>query len=381
VTDEHLRERSVGQVRRSQEASEERERCRVQLGPLAPPLLDDQVDEVGVLLGHCSRILLGYILPKKHLTSKLTKEDFVSDKPTQHDAPPTMLAVRLHPPGGIEGLAYERVETPRLRAGEALVRVHAAAITRDELTWAEDRLPAIPSYEVSGVVAALAPGVTGIAVGDAVYALTCFDRDGAAAEYVAVPADLLAPKPATLGHVESAAIPLAALSALQGLFDHGGLEEGQRVLVTGAAGGVGHFATQLARLRGAQVIAAGFDEAAVDGVDLVFDTAGGDLLARSRAIVREGGRVVSVAEEPPPISSSAKVEARYFVVEPNRRQLEELTRLVERGELSPAVDSVFHLADARSAFERSMARGKRGKVVLRVVEEEVTTAIAASPRG
>jgi NADPH:quinone reductase-like Zn-dependent oxidoreductase len=153
------------------------------------------------------------------------------------------------------------------------------------------------------------------------------------------------------------------------------------VLVTGAAGGVGHFATQLARLRGAQVIAAGFDEAAVDGVDLVFDTAGGDLLARSRAIVREGGRVVSVAEEPPPISSSAKVEARYFVVEPNRRQLEELTRLVERGELSPAVDSVFHLADARSAFERSMARGKRGKVVLRVVEEEVTTAIAASPRG
>ena len=138
---------------------------------------------------------------------------------------------------------------------EALVRVHAAAITRDELEWPLDRLPAIPSYELSGVVAALGPVVGDVAVGDAVYALTAFDRDGVAAEYAAVPAALLAPKPRRLDHVESAAVPLAALSAWQGLFEHGGLEAGERVLIHGATGGVGHFATQLARRRGAYVTA------------------------------------------------------------------------------------------------------------------------------
>ena len=119
------------------------------------------------------------------------------------------------------------------------MEVHAAALTRDELEWPVDRLPAIPSYELSGVVVDVADDVERVAVGDAVYALTEFDRDGVAAAYAAVPASLLAPKPSTLDHVESAAIPLPALSAWQGLFDHGRLQKGQRALVTGAAGGVG----------------------------------------------------------------------------------------------------------------------------------------------
>ncbi len=303
----------------------------------------------------------------------------------------TMRAIRLHVAGGPEALVLEEIETPRLRAGEALVRVHAAAITRDELEWPTDRLPAIPSYELSGVVAAVAPDVDDVAIGEPVYALTGFDRDGVAADYAAVPANLLAPKPHSLDHVECAAIPLAALSAWQGLFDHGRLEQGQRVLIHGAAGGVGHFATQLARSRGAHVIGTAspenigrarefgahevldhtnirFEEE-LDPVDLVFDTVGGELLARSPAIVRRGGRLVSVAEEPPKTPPEAGIQATYFVVEPNRDQLVELARLVDGGDLRPAIDSVFPLADARAAFERSMATGKRGKVVLRVADD------------
>src|SRR5919201_2202777 len=159
------------------------------------------------------------------------------------EMPETMQAVRLREAKGVDGLALERVTTPTTRRDEVLVRVHAAAITRDELDWPTDRLPAIPSYELSGT-----------ADGEDVWALLAFDRDGAAAEYVAAPAELLAPKPRTLGHVESAAIPLPALSAWQALFDHGRLAAGERVLIHGAAGGVGQFATQLARWRGAYVI-------------------------------------------------------------------------------------------------------------------------------
>jgi NADPH:quinone reductase-like Zn-dependent oxidoreductase len=281
----------------------------------------------------------------------------------------------------------ETIESPRLRPGEALVRVHAAAITRDELEWPVDRLPAIPSYELSGVVDAVAADIDVVVVGQPVYALTGFDRDGVAAEYAAVPADVLAAKPSTLDHVASAAVPLAALSAWQGLFDHGGLEEGERVLVHGAAGGVGHFATQLARWRGAYVIGtasldnldaaselganevldgkSGRFETEVAPVDLVFDTVGGDLLARSPGALRKGGRIVSVAEEPP---ESAPGEASHFVVEPSRDQLTEIARLVDEGVLRPAIDSVFPLFEARAAFERSLAHGKRGKVVLQVAE-------------
>jgi NADPH:quinone reductase-like Zn-dependent oxidoreductase len=295
-----------------------------------------------------------------------------------------MRAIRLHAPGGLHRLVAERVETPSPGSGEALVRVHAAAITRDELDWPADRLPATPSYELSGVVVAAGPHVDDLAVEDPVYALADFERDGAAAEYAVVAAELLAPKPQALSYVESAAVPLAALGAWQGLFDHGKLAPGERVLVHGAAGGVGSFAIQLARHRGAHVIGtastSGVDtarelgadevvdntrarfEEAVDPVDLVFDTAGGELLERSPAILRDGGRLVSVAEEP-------SGEGVYFIVEPNREQLVEIGRLADGGALQALVDSVFPLGEARQAFERSMQPGKRGKVVLRVVDD------------
>jgi NADPH:quinone reductase-like Zn-dependent oxidoreductase len=274
-----------------------------------------------------------------------------------------MRAIRLIAPGGFDDLALDDVPIPRIEAGEALVQVHAAAITRDELEWPVDRLPAIPSYELSGVVAEVAPDVADVAVGDAVYSLTPFARDGAAAEYVSVPAVYLAAKPSTLSHVESAALPMPGLTAWQGLFERGGLEAGQRVVIHGAKGGVGHVAAQLVQERGAQVVEA---DGAIEAVDLVFDTVGGDLLRRSPEMVRSGGRLVSVAEEPPE-PPRPDITAGYFVVDPNREQLAELAGLADVGKLRVAVDSVFPLGEARAAFERVQERGKRGKVVLEVV--------------
>jgi NADPH:quinone reductase-like Zn-dependent oxidoreductase len=248
-----------------------------------------------------------------------------------------------------EGLRLEEIDTPEPGPGDALIRVHAAAITKDELDWPTDRLPAIPSYEVSGEL---------VHGGDEVYALTDFGRDGVAAEYAVVPVNLLAPKPHSLDHIQSAAVPMPALTAWQGLFDHGRLEAGQRVLVTGASGGVGHVAAQLARHRGAEVIALTRQDRLedVEPVDLVFDTVGGELLERAAAL---GRRVVGVATEPAP-------PGIYFVVEPNGGQLAEITKLVDAGELQPEIDSVYPIEDFKTAFDRLRAPGKHGKVVLEV---------------
>src|SRR5262249_46589288 len=158
-----------------------------------------------------------------------------------------MLAARLTAPNRLE---VAQIDDPTPGPGGALIRVHAAAIPPDELTWPLDRLPAIPSYEISGTVAALGPGVNGLAVDDAVFALTPFDRDGGAAEYAVVPSAVVASKPKTLDHIQSAAIPLAGLSAWQAIFDHGGLQRGGRGIVTGARRRRGHFARPLARRGG-----------------------------------------------------------------------------------------------------------------------------------
>jgi NADPH:quinone reductase-like Zn-dependent oxidoreductase len=290
-----------------------------------------------------------------------------------------MRVVRLRAPGGPEQLAVEEAGRPRPGPGEALVRVQAAAITRGELQWPVDRLPAIPSYELAGVVEEAGPGVAGVEPGDEVFALTPFDRDGVAADFAVVPAELLAARPRSLSRAESAALPLPSLSAWQGLFDHGRLAAGERVLIHGAAGAVGGLAVQLARTRDACVVgtaaaaelglvrelgaqeavdATGFEDA-VAPVDLVFDTVGGERLRRSGAVLRPGGRLVSVAEEPPD-------GGEYFTVEPNRGQLWSIARLADAGELRRPSVEIFPLASAREAFARSLERGRRGKVVLAV---------------
>jgi NADPH:quinone reductase-like Zn-dependent oxidoreductase len=281
-----------------------------------------------------------------------------------------MRVVRLRAPGGPEQLAVEEADRPQPGPGEALVRVHAAAITRGELDWPVDRLPAIPSYELSGVVEEVGPGVASVAAGDEVFALTPYDRDGVAADYTAVPAEHLVAKPRALGHAESAAIPLPALSAWQGLFDHGRLGAGERVLIHGAAGSVGGYAVQFARAAGAHVIgtasAASLDlvlalgaheavdaatrfEDAVEPVDVVFETAGGARLRRSFAVLGAGGRLISVAEEPPD-------GGVYFIVEPNRDQLTSTARLADAGQLRPRPSTSSR---SRQRARRSRAASSR----------------------
>lgn len=233
-----------------------------------------------------------------------------------------------------DGLRLEEIAEPEPGPDEVLVRVHAAAITRDELTWSTDRLPAIPSYELCGVVES---------TGEEVIALTPFDRDGVAAEFAAVPKSLLAPKPSALSYEQAAALPMPGTTAWQALVVHGKLKTGERVLITGARGGVGHIAAELARKLGATLVEEG------EACELLFDTTGGEPLARSAP---GAARIVTIAAEAP--------GAQYFVVEPDGAQLRALP------ELQPQIDSVFPLDQFEAAFARTAQHGKRGKVVLRV---------------
>src|SRR5436305_3589034 len=259
-----------------------------------------------------------------------------------------MKAVRLYSRGGPEALRFEDAPTPRPGPGEVLVRVRAAGVTPTELLWAPTwttrdgaprPLPVIPGHEFSGEVAALGEGVTALRVGEAVYGMNDWFADGAQAEYcLARPADV-ARKPASVDHARAAATPISALTAWQGLFERGRLAAGERVLIHGGAGGVGGFAVQLARRRGARVTATasagnvdfvrglGADEVIdyraerfegrVRGVDAVFDTVGGDTLQRSWGVMKPGGRLVTVAasEEGSP---DERTRATFFIVETRR---------------------------------------------------------------
>ena len=309
-----------------------------------------------------------------------------------------MKAIRLHARGGPEQLVYEDAPKPELIPGDALIRVHATGITPAELTWAEtyrncdgtDRLPAIPGHEVSGVVESVADGVSDELIGAAIYALTSFCRDGAAAEYVAVRAADLAPKPKTLGHAQAAAVPLSALTAWQAFFDHAHLAPGQRVLIHGAAGGVGTFAVQIAHWYGAYVIGTasaqnrdfllslGADEVidyrqtrfehVVHDVDVALDTIGGETRERSWQVLTPNGILVSLTG-PIKESEAAAHDRRglFFIVEPNQEQLCEIAALIDSSAIRPVVSETVPLARAREAFERGVAGHTRGKLALQVI--------------
>ncbi|MEV7326331.1 NADP-dependent oxidoreductase [Streptomyces sp. NPDC093970] len=320
-----------------------------------------------------------------------------------------MRAVRAHKRGGPEQLVYENAPRPTPAAGEVLVSVRAASVTNGELAWdatwtdsfdgsGSDRTPVVPSHEVSGVVAELGPGVTGLSVGDEVYGLIPFVRDGAAAEYVAVPADVLAAKPSRLTHSQAAAVPLAALTAWQALVGKTSSEPGQHVLIHGGAGGVGSFAVQIAAALGARVTATasarnrefvsglGADQVIdytrerfedhVQDVDVVLDTVGGDTTARSWSVLRPGGTLVSIVQPPNPDDAAAHgARGVFFVVEPDRAGLEAITALIDDGRLTPAVDRLVPLAETRSAYEALQSEHPRGKIVIQVhqTDEDTTT--------
>jgi len=285
-------------------------------------------------------------------------------------------------------LTCQNLPVPEPAPGELLVEVRATAVTAGELTWPET-WPAIPCHDVSGVVAAAGRGVTGWQPTDKVYGLVGFDRPGAAAEYVTVPAADLAPGPAAVEHAEAAALPLGALTAWQALHEHAQLQPGQHVLVHGGAGGVGAYAVQLAAAHGARVTATaserdrdfvtglGADEVIdytgrfedqVSDVDVVIDPVGGQTLARSWPVLRSGGILIAIADEPDTAHGGrGDVRAVYFVVRPDGGQLRELAALADSRRLRPAVSLTFDLADLPAAF-RAQQHGPRppGKVVIRV---------------
>jgi NADPH:quinone reductase-like Zn-dependent oxidoreductase len=283
-------------------------------------------------------------------------------------------------------LRLEQVPVPSPGPGEVLVRVRATAVTAQELTWPEE-WPAIPCHDLSGVVAQPGPGSTGWRAGDEVYSLVGFDRPGAAAEYVTVPAADLARKPAAAGHIAAAAIPLGGLTGWQALHVHAGLQPGQHVLVHGGGGGVGAYAVQVAAAHGARVTATAsardtayvaglgarqvidytsrFEEQVRD-VDVVVDPVGGDTTVRSWPVLRPGGILVAIAEEPGGQGGRTDVRSVYFVVEPNGEQLGQLARLTDDGKLRAAVSAVFGLAELADAFAAQQARKQPGKVVIDV---------------
>jgi NADPH:quinone reductase-like Zn-dependent oxidoreductase len=305
-----------------------------------------------------------------------------------------MKAVRVRKPKGfegIDGLVYEDAPDPQPAIGDALVQVRAASFTPTELVWpletdrnGHDRGRRIPAHEGSGIVVALGVGAAGVSVGDEVFGLIDGYRDGWAAEYVAIEVRSLAPKPTTVDFVEAAAIPQAALTSWQALFDHGHLESGQTVVIHGAAGGVGTMAVHLARWAGAHVIGTGranarqrvLDvgadefvdverdgwETAVGPVDLVYDIIGGDVLARSVAIVKPGGALVSIVAPPP--TDRNDIHTVGFVRDPSGAQLRDIARLVDEGTLRPDVGAVYPLAETREAFMAKSTEHIPGKVVL-----------------
>jgi NADPH:quinone reductase-like Zn-dependent oxidoreductase len=292
---------------------------------------------------------------------------------------------------GTAGMRLAERPEPEAAGNDVVVEVHASGFTPGELSWpgtwtdrsGRDRRPSIPGHEVAGVVSALGYGTRGLAVGQRVFGLADWTRDGTLAEYVAVEARNLAPLPGDVEFETGASLPISGLTAWQGLFVHGHFQVGHSVLVHGAAGGVGSMATQLAREAGAYVIGTGraadrqtaLDFGAqefvdldndslsdVGGVDLVFDVIGGDVARRSMDLIRAGGMLVTIAG--PPEARPVDGLAVDFVVEADRAQLGEVVQRVRDGRLRTNIGNVAPLDDAVPAFNPT--ERIKGKTIIRV---------------
>lgn len=310
----------------------------------------------------------------------------------------TMKAIRIHKYGGPDALVLEDAPRPGITDDEVLVKVYAAAVNpidwKVRAGYLEDmlpiKLPIIPGWDFSGVVEETGSSVADLNPGDEVYALSDITRDGSCAEYIAVKAGIVAMKPRSVDHIQAASVPLAGLTAWQALFNMGGLEEGQRVLVHAAAGGVGSFAVQFAQNRGAYVIGTasaknrdyllelGADEVIdytvtpfedeVADVDLVLDTMSGEVQDRSWKVLRKGGILVSALG--PPDAEKAKEHGARGVpvfVQPDSAQLAEIARLIDDGAVRTNVTEVLPLEETGRAHELSETHHVRGKIVLKVI--------------
>lgn len=307
----------------------------------------------------------------------------------------TMKAIRYHEFGGPSVLKYEDAPRPTPKANEVLIKVYAAGVNPVDWKIRAGKvargvtLPVIPGFDASGVIEEVGAEVKDFKKGDEVFAFTALPRGGAYAEYCVALPNEVARKPASIDHVRAAGVPLAALTAWQALFDAAKLRPGQTVLVHAGAGGVGHFAIQLAKAKGAKVIATAsagnlaflkelgadqaidykaqkFDEIVKD-VDVVLDSIGGETLNRSYAVVKEGGYVVSIVQAPDPEKLKARnLKGSNMLVKPNTTQLAEIAALIDAGKVKPTVGETFKLEDAAKAHELSETGHARGKIVLKV---------------
>jgi NADPH:quinone reductase-like Zn-dependent oxidoreductase len=310
----------------------------------------------------------------------------------------TMKAVRIHEYGGPEVLRYEEAEKPEPGDNDVLIRVHAAAV--NPVDWkvreghmkgsVDYKMPLILGWDLSGVVEKTGVAVTRLEVGDEVFSRPDIARNGAYADYIIADDALVALKPKKIDHIRASAIPLAGMTAWQALFDVAGLQAGQRILIHAAAGGVGTFAVQLAKWKGAFVIGTasagnvdfvrelGADEVVdytstpfesyVSDVDVVLDTMGGETQDRSWGVLKPGGILVSIVS-PPPENAAAqhKVRGAFHFLDPNAGQLTRIAELVDAGKIRSMVDRIFPLSEARKAQELSETGHARGKIVLKVV--------------
>ena len=318
-----------------------------------------------------------------------------AESPTSQ--PRKMKALRAHARGGADQLTFEDAPHPAAPSGsDVCVQVKAAAITFDELTWPEtweadgvDRTPIIPSHEFAGVVSAIGPDVDDLSIGDEVFGLVPFDRDGAAAEYVLVPAATIAPKPANVSDVVAAAAVLPALTAMEALDEHVGVVSGQRLPIRGGTGGVGSFLTQFAHRMGIAATATvrssnaverakrlGADEVLVAdepagiapaSFDAAIDAVGAGTPEWLYRAVRPGGRVITLQELPDvDLARTLGVDARFFVVSPHTENLKRLGAMLAAGGIEVAVARTYPLSEGRAAYaSRGLAEGP-GKTVLEV---------------
>lgn len=309
----------------------------------------------------------------------------------------TMKAVRIYAYGGPEVLTYEDAPLPTIAEDDVLIRVHAAAVNPVDWKIREGHLqgflnyelPLILGWDVSGVVEAVGTNVTTFQIGDEVYSRPNIERDGAYAEYIAVKASEVAFKPQKVDHVQAAAVPLAGITAWHCLFEAAGLTTGQRVLIHAAAGGVGSYAVQLARWKGAYVIGTAsaqnrdfllelganevvdyqmtpFEEV-VEAVDVVLDTIGGDVQERSWQVLKPNGMLVSIVS-PPSQDRAAAQQSRsaYVFIQPRADWLTEMAQLIDAGQLKPIVETVLPLNKAAEAHQLSQSGHTRGKIVFQL---------------
>lgn len=308
----------------------------------------------------------------------------------------TMKGIRLYEFGPPSNLKYEAMARPIPGDDEILIKVHAAGVNpvddkiRMGLLGPIAKTPYIPGFDAAGTVEKVGRSITKFKPGDAVYTYLSLQRGGAYAEYVTAKEDEVAPKPATLSFNDAAAVPLAALTAWQALIDTARLEAGQTVLIHGGSGGVGSFAVQIAKAKGAKVYATAsadnqqtlkdlgadvaidyssqkFEDIAKE-VDVVLDVIGGDTQERSWAVIKKGGILVSIVQPPDP-EAARRAEARgtVILVKPSADQLRELAALIDEGKIKPIVSKVLPLAKAAEAHEQVATRHTRGKIVLEVI--------------